>query len=260
MYAYVMRPDTIPASYNRFIVRTGPIAELVLQAVRENARGRPINLTSIVEYMKTNAARSKVDILLLDNPTPAILGCNVLHPMEPSCVRNQFRVFKQSWDRILPVYSTLTLVSTVAFQLRRLLRSPVNVVATSLAGMVRSTLFLTWFVTSYQGAICVMRQFVRNEHRFQYFVAGLVASLAILIEKKSRRSELALYVLPRAMESLYLLLLDRGFVPHVPFGEVLLFASSVSGLMFFYDHRADRIAPMLHWAMKKLFHDPARLH
>jgi hypothetical protein len=37
-------------------------------------------------------------------------------------------------------------------------------------------------------------------------LAGFVASLSLLMEKKSRRSELALYVMPRALDSLFLTL------------------------------------------------------
>lgn len=38
--------------------------------------------------------------------------------------------------------------------------------------------------------------------------AGFLASLSLLLEKKSRRSELALYVLPRALDSLFLTLMQ----------------------------------------------------
>ena len=34
MYAYVMRPESLPSSYYKFIVRTGPIDEIALEAVR----------------------------------------------------------------------------------------------------------------------------------------------------------------------------------------------------------------------------------
>ncbi len=43
MYAYVMRPDTLPASYNKFIVRTGPIAAPVLEAARRLLRGEALS-------------------------------------------------------------------------------------------------------------------------------------------------------------------------------------------------------------------------
>ena len=44
MYAYVMRPETLPASYNKFIVNTGPIDKVVLSAVRDQIRGAPVDI------------------------------------------------------------------------------------------------------------------------------------------------------------------------------------------------------------------------
>ena len=38
MYAYVMRPETLPASYNRFIINMGPIDRPIIAAVRDNVR------------------------------------------------------------------------------------------------------------------------------------------------------------------------------------------------------------------------------
>jgi hypothetical protein len=61
----------------------------------------------------------------------------------------------------------------------------------------------------------------------------LAASSAILIERKSRRAELALYVAPRAMESVLWTLLHNRMVPSLPFGEVALFALSMGGLMYY---------------------------
>ena len=49
---------------------------------------------------------------------------------------------------------------------------------------------------------------------------GLVASAALLIEKKARRAELALYTLPRAADSLMLALMQRRWVPSLPFGAL----------------------------------------
>lgn len=64
-------------------------------------------------------------------------------------------------------------------------------------------------------------------------IAGLVASGSILIEKKSRRSELALYVMPRAVDAFVLALTKKRWVPSVKFGEVILFSLCMGGLMYY---------------------------
>lgn len=64
-------------------------------------------------------------------------------------------------------------------------------------------------------------------------LAGVLASGSILIEKKARRAELALYVLPRAMQSVFATLLHRRLLPNLPLWEVGLFAVGMGALMHY---------------------------
>ena len=52
MYAYVMRPKTLPRSYWSFIVKTGPIHPVALEAVRRNNRSRAVNLEAVNAYIQ----------------------------------------------------------------------------------------------------------------------------------------------------------------------------------------------------------------
>ena len=53
------------------------------------------------------------------------------------------------------------------------------------------------------------------------------------MEKKSRRSELALYVMPRAVDAFVLALTKKRWMPSVKFGEVILFSLCMGGLMYY---------------------------
>lgn len=53
-----------------------------------------------------------------------------------------------------------------------------------------------------------------------YWIAGLFAALSVLLEKKNRRAELALYVLPRAADSLWYILVHRRLLPQIRHAEV----------------------------------------
>ena len=66
-----------------------------------------------------------------------------------------------------------------------------------------------------------------------------MASSAIFIEKKARRAELALYVLPRAVESALGTLLHRRLLPNVPLWEVAVFAFCMGGLMYYRSERCN---------------------
>eukprot|EP01095_Lingulamoeba_sp_RSL-Kostka_P014278 TRINITY_DN6182_c0_g1_i2.p1 TRINITY_DN6182_c0_g1~~TRINITY_DN6182_c0_g1_i2.p1 ORF type:complete len:149 (+),score=25.15 TRINITY_DN6182_c0_g1_i2:112-558(+) len=95
----------------------------------------------------------------------------------------------------------------------------------------RSSIFLAFFVSIYQVVACVDRRIIlKKEARYSYFIAGLISSLSIYIEKKSKREELAMYVLPRAVDSLYLRKNIIGFKN----GEILIFALSMSYLLYIY--------------------------
>lgn len=92
--------------------------------------------------------------------------------------------------------------------------------------------FFAWYQTSWLsfqlGRFCKVSIQLTSR-----FCKGLVASGSILIEKKTRRSELALYVMPRAVDSFVLGLMKRRWVLSFKFGEVLLFSLCMGGLMYF---------------------------
>ena len=52
MYAYVMRPETLPKSYWKFIVKSGPVEEPALEAVRRSIRKLPIDLHAFNAFLK----------------------------------------------------------------------------------------------------------------------------------------------------------------------------------------------------------------
>lgn len=70
-----------------------------------------------------------------------------------------------------------------------------------------------------------------HEKQSTTVLTGVLASASIFIEKKARRAELALYVLPRGVQSLFSTLLRRRLLPDLPLWEVLLFAACMGALM-----------------------------
>lgn len=70
------------------------------------------------------------------------------------------------------------------------------------------------------------RKVALKDHKLVYWLAGGLSALSVLLEKKARRGELALYVLPRAGESLWYILVNRRLLPDIKNAEV----SSLYGL------------------------------
>ena len=73
-----------------------------------------------------------------------------------------------------------------------------------------------------QGVICLHRNIASRDHKLVYWIAGGIAALSVLLEKKARRGELALYVLPRAVDSLWYILVNRHLLPDIRNAEVCL--------------------------------------
>jgi hypothetical protein len=110
---------------------------------------------------------------------------------------------------------------------------------------IRSTAFISAFVTTYMGVICLHRHLVTKDNKSIYFFAALPAGLSIFIQEKSKRSELALYVLPRALDSIYLSFQTRRLIPTIPHGEILLFALSMGALCCYRDFHPSAMSPLL---------------
>jgi hypothetical protein len=66
----------------------------------------------------------------------------------------------------------------------------------------------------------VQRKLVTRDHKLVYWFGGVLASLSILLERKTERIELALYVLSNAANSLWHMLVKRHLIPEIPYAEV----------------------------------------
>jgi len=251
MYAYVMRPETLDTSYYRWILRTGPIAEVILKAVRACNRNKPIPVEAVTSYVKGINLKIPVD---LDGPV-SIIPCSLLHPQQPYCSLQALDVFLSCFKKVLPLYATLTCLPMIGLNLTKFLKAPLAKLREFSLSTVRSTTFLSSFVAVYMGIICLHRKIVNTDHRFIYWLAGFLCSLSILIEKKSRRAELALYALPRGLDSLYTLLCDRKWLASLPYGDVLLFCLSMAGIMYYYEKEPNTMSPFLRSILTKLL-DP----
>jgi hypothetical protein len=59
--------------------------------------------------------------------------------------------------------------------------------------------------------------------KYSYGLGGLFGALSLFVEEKRRRGELAMYVLPKGMESAWLTARGKGWVFHTgQFGEMIV--------------------------------------
>ncbi|CAM6019236.1 unnamed protein product [Sphagnum balticum] len=242
MYAYVMRPETLPDSYLEFISKTGPIAKPTLKAVRESLRGGPIDIVALSAFvLKQTGVPGPVGL----KPDSLIIPCSGVHPQTVSCLAHNSKATRATFRKTFPLYLSLTFVPYVVLNIQKFMHSPIRTFWNAFKSASRSTCFLSAFVGIYQGVICLQRNIVSKDHKLVYFFAGACAALSALIEKKSRRTELALYTLPRAADSLWYILVNRHLLPNIKHAEVALFCLCMGGIMYYHEYEPDTMAPFL---------------
>jgi hypothetical protein len=146
----------------------------------------------------------------------------------------------------LPVYGTVFGVAAL-FRARKSLQQPTATAQHVLMSTLRSTTFLSSFVAACMALVCFTRRAMPREMSWAYWMLAFVASGTIYIERKSRRAELALYVLPRALDSAHLCLGRQWPLLMTLAGRkrLALFALSCAALFRYYTHQADVLHPLL---------------
>lgn len=253
MYAFIMRPKTLPPEYFRFIQKTGPVEKEVLEIVRQANRGMLLDPAFVDAFI----AKKKM-VLDFDIPRgcPDMVSCRMVHHQSTTCTMGTIETFRSAFVSAFPLYLSLFIVPSVVIHFKKFLARPFSTLTRAVLNASRSNSFVASFVALYMACICVQRKIMTKDHRFVYYLAGLGASASILIEPKNRRSELALYVLPRALDSLYIILRDRRIVSGVRHGEVLVFAVSMAIMMHTYEHEKDSMGSFLHSTLKRFLQSP----
>ncbi|KAL6977600.1 hypothetical protein U1Q18_026392 [Sarracenia purpurea var. burkii] len=247
MYSFVMRPESLPKSYQDFIQKTGPVAQPVYKAVRDCCRGYPVDVASLSAYLSDKRASNFGKL----EEFPPIIPCSIIHPDSNSCLAHNANAASATFRKTFPLYFSLTFVPFVVLRLPKFMDSPVRTCWLAVKGAVRSTAFLSAFVGIFQAVICLHRKVSSKDHKLVYWVAGGLSGLSLLLEKKGRRGDIALYVLPRAGDSLWYILVNRHLLPNIKNAEVALFCFCMGGIMYYLEHEPDTMAPFLRGLIRR---------
>ncbi|KAG0238773.1 hypothetical protein BGW42_002639 [Actinomortierella wolfii] len=252
LYAYTMQPDTIPPEYFQFMVKTARVHTEALAFNRARVRGFPIDVDQVKALVgRLRPTKRNMEIASQLTEYTDIIPCAVLHPSFDSCKVNNVERFFQVTKNIFPVYATLNFVPMIILRMKRLLADPVGVLSKTTFNTLRSSVFLAVFVAVYQSQICAHRTlfqkgWVASNSKYLYWLFGLTCSAtAIMVEQESRRAELAMYVLPKAAESLYKILYRKNWIKGVKHWEVMMFSFAMSIIMSFYQQEEQVLSPFV---------------
>ena len=109
------------------------------------------------------------------------------------------------------------------------------------------------YVAVFRYLLCFTKNYRHKIDRWNVVISSFVCGFAILFEHKSRRSELAFYMVPRALESYYNMLVKRGYAKHLRNGEVLVFALSMALIMYCHQNEPQHIKPAYESMVRKFF-------
>ncbi|XP_076024850.1 transmembrane protein 135 [Genypterus blacodes] len=153
------------------------------------------------------------------------------HTWTPSCAQAAVDVARGALEVSFKIYVPLYLIAAV---LRR--RKKDYYLKKLLPEILRSTSFLTANGGLYMVFFCILRKLFGGFYSWSSgFGSALPASyIAILLERKSRRGLLTIYMTNLATETLFRMAVTRGLVRPIRHGEVLLFCITSSLFMLFF--------------------------
>lgn len=233
--SYILNQDSLPSSYRSFLNKHGGKDATILKGVKEIACSKPLtSLAGIEKYYKSNGVELKLD------PTMKI-PCSIVHGNQ-SCAAHAISFFVQAYARALPVYLPVYFIPALIVHRQGLLKTPYTILGKGLFGTARSSLFLSVYCTSAWIWTCLLFQIVRSCDIPTLAAGAFPAGLALLIEKKSRRMEIAQYCFARALESFFTAIVDAGLLPHakkLKRVDVVVFSLSTAVIMHCYAQERD---------------------
>ncbi|KAF8303370.1 hypothetical protein DL93DRAFT_2102442, partial [Clavulina sp. PMI_390] len=269
MYSFLLRPKAIPRSYYNWILAAGKIYDETMQINRDLVWTGKFNIETFERLTKKKGhtprnqaildqilARAKEgDFSGLTNGT-----CEIIHPWLDSCTYVEVERFVSVFTWMFPVYGALHVIPMILFKRGQFMKEPLIMLLRSLKGTVRSSTFLSVFVFIYQSLLCLKNQVHAAEWsksnlppkvrqalvgRASFWALAFSVGLSLFVEEPRRRAELAMYVLPRGLESAWSIMRGKGYVPFIPFGDAVLSASAMGMVMATYQNDPEHLSGLV---------------
>jgi hypothetical protein len=255
LFAWFYEPEALPASYRMWITRMADMDVRLLEALRQLRAGR-VRYGRSSPILRDYCIEHGLDPLRADLVHGQI-PCAAVHPeCGQSCSCNFFtRWFRGALAAsvlYLPVHTLAALVA-LAPQIasfsgdgpKRIAELLWRATGRTLSGALRSSVFLGLYIGLVWLGVCVTRNTVRNDLVLGPWLGSFLCGWSVLLEPPARRMELASFVLPRALHSLWFRLKRAGLgLRDVPMFHVLLCAAACGVMVPAWEEGAE-LRPML---------------
>ena len=187
-------------------------------------------------------------------------ACSLLHPEHPSCSKYSLNFLVRAFTRrSLPIYLRVFAVPLILRLVQG--RHPVKSIANFGTGVIQSSFFLALYCTVAWSSVCMTADLPDPLRlKLRPLLTGLMSGGSLLVEKKSRRIEIALYVLSHA---LYVLMskLERKRGSKFPNHSETLVAMLCCGfLLHIYLQDSDVIRPGYRFLLERFLDSRTQRH
>ena len=104
----------------------------------------------------------------------------------------------------------------------------------TLIAYLKSVTFICLFVSILTYMLCLTKNIRRKIDPINAIISSFVCSFASIIETDDRRKEINLFIIPRAIETVYLLLRRRGYIIDLSKSGSILFGIIIGLTNYFY--------------------------
>jgi hypothetical protein len=236
MWSWFYSPHRLPRAYNQWISKAAEIDPRLIEALRRARRGEFVYGQETGQTPLLSSMCKDLDLPEeWGDPTKTIpIPCELVHMGQTSsCEMHALARFYSGFRFAMSIYLPLQLLIR--------LRSPsLSGLRSAMAGAAGSSAFLAAFISSFYYGVCFSRTrfgpkvFSSKTVTPQMWDSGLcvlagslVCGWSVLLEKASRRTEISMFVAPRALATLLPRVYDKGLQSR----EQAVFALSVAIVM-----------------------------
>lgn len=273
VHGFLARPETLPRSYITWLTTASGAPASAIKIVQE------MNQTGTFDIQDLDKILNREDIIPTHQATllarkalatnsspdfgPPYAPCAAVHPWVESCTHVPLPRFVTVFKWAFPIYGALHFVPMILFKRHAFFKNPLHKLGRAGWATIRSSAFLATFIATFQTWFCFkhyLYQMLSSQtlvklpqkfidffaSKYSYALGGLFGALSLLVEEKRRRGELAMYVLPKGLESAWLTARGRGWVFHTGhFGEMILTAMGMSMVMSIYQNDPQHLSGLV---------------
>lgn len=255
MYSWFYHPNALPSSYRMWISRLAKMDPRILETLKDIKEETVLyNATSALPPKLLNFVQ---DLGMKDAQNwRGPLPCQMAHGGEiAGCIDHTISTFKSGFFDAMKIYVPLN-AFFLLFRLKAKRKRMMKTVYNAGYATIKSSTFLGLFIAIIWAVICLGRNtFNRHDRPSGPVLGTFICGFSVMLENHARRRQLALYTLPKAIESFVSTHMGANSIALqsiiLPL-QMVLFSTSTTYMMHEYAKNKAHVSPLIQ-SIFKLF-------